>query len=104
MLNTKNVDSKEIQTFIEDVRDDLKNIDDIINYYDFLDHHNIRTIVFNPENNTSFFEGSVVAILDQRYREFFRSKFNCEIDELTRIDVLELIRVHLPHIQKKLDE
>ena len=104
MLNTKNMDSKELQTFIQDVRDDLKNLDDMINYYDFLGHHNIRTIVFNPENNSSFFEGSVVAILDQRYCEFFRSKFNCEIDELTRIDVLELIRVHLPHIQKKLDE
>jgi len=98
------MDSKELQTFIQDVRDDLKNLDDMINYYDFLGHHNIRTIVFNPENNSSFFEGSVVAILDQRYCEFFRSKFNCEIDELTRIDVLELIRVHLPHIQKKLDE
>jgi len=44
VLNTKNVDSKEIQTFIEDVRDDLKNIDDIINYYDFLGHHNIRSM------------------------------------------------------------
>ena len=98
------MDSKELQTFIQDVRDDLKNFEGLINYYDFLGHHNIRTIVFNPENNSSFFEGSVVAILDQRYREFFRSKFNCEIDELTRIDVLELIRVHLPHIQKKLDE
>ena len=98
------MDSKELQTFIQDLRDELKNLADMINYYDFLGHHNIRTIVFNPENNSSFFEGSVVAILDQRYREFFRSKFNCEIDELTRIDVLELIRVHLPHIQKKLDE
>ena len=98
------MDSKELQTFIQDVRDDLKNLEGLINYYDFLGHHNIRTIVFNPKNDSSFFEGSVVAILDQRYREFFRSKFNCEIDELTRIDVLELIRVHLPHIQKKLDE
>ena len=98
------MDSEELQTFIQDVRDDLKNLDALIDYYDFLGHHNIRSIVFNPENDSSFFEGSVVAILDQRYREFFRSKFNCEIDELTRIDVLELIRVHLPHIQKKLDE
>ena len=98
------MDSDELKTFIQDVRDDLNNLDSLIDYYDFLGHHNIRTIVFNPENNSSFFEGSVVAILDQRYREFFRSKFNCEIDELTRIDVLELIRVHLPHIQKKLDE
>ena len=98
------MDSKELQTFIQDVRDDLKNLDDMINYYDFLGHHNIKTIVFNPEDELSFFEGSVITVLDQRYREFFRSKFNCEIDELTRIDVLELIRVHLPHIQKKLDE
>jgi len=103
VLNTKNVDSKEIQTFIEDVRDDLKNIDDITNYYDFLGHHNIRSVVFNPENDSSFFEGYVIAVLDQRYSEFFRSKFNSEIDDLTRIDVLEIIRTYLPHIKKKLD-
>ena len=104
MLNTKNVDSKEIQTFIEDVRDDLKNIDDITNYYDFLGHHNIRAIVFNPEDEPSFFEGSVITVLDQRYREFFKSKFNCEIDELTRVDVLEIIRAQLPSIRKRLSE
>ena len=98
------MDSKELQTFIQDVRDDLKNLDGLINYYDFLGHHNIRSIVFNPENESSFFEGSVVTILDQRYREFFRSKFNCEIDELTRVDILEIIRAHLPYIRKKLDE
>tara|TARA_B100001971_G_scaffold182827_1_gene180375 strand:- start:223 stop:522 length:300 start_codon:yes stop_codon:yes gene_type:complete len=97
------MDSSELQDFIQDVRNDLKNIDDLINYYGFLDHHNIRSIVFNPENDSSFFEGSVVTILDQRYREFFRSKFNSEIDELTRIDVLEIIRTYLPHIRKKLD-
>tara|TARA_B100001179_G_scaffold6181_1_gene4390 strand:+ start:333 stop:629 length:297 start_codon:yes stop_codon:yes gene_type:complete len=98
------MDSKELQTFIQDVRDDLNNLDGLIDYYDFLGNYNIRSIVFNPVNNSSFFEGSVVTILDQRYREFFRSKFNCEIDELTRIDILELIRLHLPYIQKKLDE
>ena len=98
------MDSNELQTFIQDVRDDLNNLDGIINYYDFLGHHNIRSIVFNPENDSSFFEGSVVTILDQRYREFFRSKFNAEIDELTRIDILEIIRARLPYIQKKLDE
>ena len=97
------MDSNELQTFIQDVRDDLKNLDDLINYYDFIGHHNIRSIVFNPENDSSFFEGSVVTILDQRYREFFRSKFNCEIDELTRVDILEIIRARLPYIQKKLD-
>ena len=97
------MDPKELQTFIEDVRDDLKNIDDITNYYDFLGNHNIRSIVFNPENDSSFFEGYVIAVLDQRYSEFFRSKFNSEIDELTRIDVLEIIRTYLPHIRKKLD-
>tara|TARA_Y100000310_G_scaffold26072_1_gene24898 strand:- start:313 stop:609 length:297 start_codon:yes stop_codon:yes gene_type:complete len=98
------MDSKELQTFIQDVKDDLNNLDGLINYYGFLGHHNIRTIVFNPENDSSFFEGSVVAILDQRYCEFFRSKFNSEIDELTRVDILEIIRAHLPYIQKKLNE
>ena len=47
---------------------------------------------------------NVVAILDQRYREFFRSKFNCEIDEFTRVDILEIIRAHLPYIRKKLGD
>ena len=98
------MDSKELQTFVRDVKDDLKNLDGLIAYYDFLGNHNIRSIVFNPENDSSFFEGSVVAILDQRYREFFRSKFNTEIDELTRVDILEIIRAHLPYIRKKLDE
>ena len=98
------MDSKELQTFIQDVRDDLNNLDDLIDYYDFLGHHNIRTIVFNPEDESSFFEGSVITVLDQRYREFFKSKFNREIDELTRVDVLELINAHLPSIRKKFDE
>ena len=98
------MDSKELQTFIQDVRDDLNNLDGLIDYYDFLGNYNIRSIVFNPVNNSSFFEGSVVTILDQRYREFFRSKFNCEIDELTRIDILEIIMAHLPYIRKKFDE
>ena len=104
MLNTKNVDSKELQPFIQDVRDDLNNLDDLIDYYDFLGHHNIRTIVFNPEDESSFFEGSVITVLDQRYREFFKSKFNHEIDELTRVDVLEIIRAQLPRIRKKFSE
>jgi len=102
VLNKRNVDSYELQTFIQDVRDDLNNLDALISYYDFLGHHNIRSIVFNPENDSSFFEGSVITVLDQRYSEFFRSKFNSEIDELTRIDVLEIIRTYLPHIRKKL--
>ena len=96
------MDSKEIKTFIQDVRDDLNNLDDLVDYYDFLGHHNIRTIVFNPEDESSFFEGSVITVLDQRYREFFKSKFNREIDELTRVDVLEIIRAQLPQIRKKL--
>ena len=104
MVNTKNVDSKEIKTFIQDVRDDLNNLDDLVDYYDFLGHHNIRTIVFNPEDESSFFEGSVITVLDQRYREFFKSKINREIDELTRVDVLEIIRAQLPQIRKKLSE
>ena len=105
MPNTRNMDdSKKLQTFIQDVRDDLNNLDDLLDYYDFLGHHNIRTIVFNPEDESSFFEGSVITVLDQRYREFFKSKFNHEIDELTRVDVLEIIRAQLPHIRKKLSE
>jgi len=98
------MDSNELQTFIQDVRDDLNNLDSLIDYYDFLGHHNIRTIVFNPEDEPSFFEGSVITVLDQRYREFFKSKFNCEIDELTRVDVLEIIRSRLPSIRKRLAE
>jgi len=98
------MDSDELQTFIQDVRDDLNNLDSLIDYYDFLGHHNIRTIVFNPEDEPSFFEGSVITVLDQRYREFFKSKFNCEIDELTRVDVLEIIRSRLPSIRKRLSE
>ena len=73
------MDSKEIENFMLDIRNDLDNLDELITYYDFLGNHNIRTIVFNPENSQSFFEGMVVAVLDQRYREFFRSKFNVEI-------------------------
>ena len=98
------MDSNELQIFIQDVRDDLNNLDSLIDYYDFLGHHNIRTIVFNPEDELSFFEGSVITVLDQRYHEFFKSKFNREIDELTRIDVLEIIRVRLPSIRKRLSE
>ena len=98
------MDSNELQTFIQDVRDDLKNLDSLIDYYDFLGHHNIKTIVFDPEDESSFFEGSVITVLDQRYREFFKSKFNYEIDELTRVDVLEIIRAQLPSIRKRLSE
>ena len=97
------MDSKELQTFIQDVKDDLKNLDALINYYNFLENHNIRTIVFNPENDRSFFEGAVVAILEQRYREFFRSKFNVEMDEIVRLDMLEIIRSNIPNIEKRLD-
>ena len=95
---------KEIENFIHDVRNDLNNLDDLIKYYDFLGNHNIRTIVFNPENDQSFFEGAVVAILDQRYRDFFRSKFNKDMDELVRLDMLEIIRSHILQISAKLNE
>ena len=98
------MDSNELQTFIQDVRDHVNNLDSLIDYYDFLGHHNIRTIVFNPEDELSFFEGSVITVLAQRYREFFKSKFNCEIDELTRVDILEIIRARLPSIRKRLSE
>ena len=94
---------EEIENFMQDVRSDLGNLDELINYYNFLENHNIRTIVFNPENDRSFFEGAVVAILEQRYREFFRSKFNVEMDEIVRLDMLEIIRSNIPNIEKRLD-
>ena len=97
------MDSKEIENFMRDVRSDLDNLDELITYYDFLGNHNIRTVVFNPENDRSFFEGEVIAILDQRYREFFRSKFNAEMDEIVRLDMLEIIRSNIPNIEKRLD-
>ena len=97
------MNSEEIENFLQDVKSDLTNLDELINYYDFLENHNIRTIVFNPENDRSFFEGAVVAILDQRYREFFRSKFDAEMDEIIRLDMLEIIRSNIPNIEKRLD-
>ncbi|HIA96772.1 MAG TPA: hypothetical protein EYO64_01040 [Candidatus Nitrosopelagicus sp.] len=97
------MNSEEIENFMQDVRSDLGNLDELINYYNFLENHNIRTIVFNPENDRSFFEGAVVAILEQRYREFFRSKFNVEMDEIVRLDMLEIIRSNIPNIEKRLD-
>ena len=97
------MNSEEIENFLIDVKSDLGNLDELINYYDFLGNHNIRTIVFNPENDRSFFEGAVVAILDQRYREFFRSKFNVDMDEIVRLDMLEIIRSNIPNIEKRLD-
>ena len=97
------MNSEEIENFMQDVRSDLGNLDELINYYNFLENHNIRTIVFNPENDRSFFEGAVVAILEQRYREFFRSKFNVEMDEIVRLDMLEIIARLMPNIEKRLD-
>ena len=97
------MNSEEVENFMQDVKSDLTNLDGLINYYDFLGNHNIRTIVFNPENDRSFFEGAVVAILDQRYREFFRSKFNVDMDEIVRLDMLEIIRSNIPNIEKRLD-
>ena len=97
------MNSEEIENFMQDVRSDLGNLDELVNYYNFLENHNIRTIVFNPENDRSFFEGAVVAILEQRYREFFRSKFNVEMDEIVRLDMLEIIDQLMPNIEKRLD-
>ena len=97
------MNSEEIENYIKDFITDIGNLDGLINYYDFLGNHNIRTIIFNPENDRSFFEGAVVAILDQRYREFFRSKFNVEMDEIVRLDMLEIIRANMSSIEKRLD-
>ncbi len=94
----------EIESFLNDVKDDLRNnIDGMIEYYGFVKQNNIRKVVFNPENALSFFDGSVVATLEQRYKEFFRSKFNYEMDELLRIDLLEIIRIQLPYVREKLN-
>ena len=98
------MNSKEIETFIQDVRDDISsNLEGLLGYYGFLENHNIRKIVINPSDESSFFEGAVVGMLDQRYCEFFRSRFDTDIDEIVRIDILEIIKSHLPAIRKKLD-
>ena len=95
----------EIESFLNDVKEDLRsNIDGLIEYYGFVKLNNIRKVVFNPENDLSFFDGSVVVTLEQRYKEFFYSKFNYEMDELLRIDLLEIIRTQLPYVREKLDE
>ena len=95
----------EIESFLNDVKEDLRsNIDGLIEYYGFVKLNNIRKVVFNPENDLSFFDGSVVVTLEQRYKEFFYSKFNYEMDELLRIDLLEIIRTQLPYVREKLNE
>ena len=99
------MNSDEIESFLNDVKDDLRNnIDGMIEYYGFVKQNNIRKVVFNPENDLSFFDGSVVVTLEQRYKEFFYSKFNYEMDELLRIDLLEIIRTQLPYVREKLNE
>ena len=93
----------EIESFLNDVKEDLRsNIDGLIEYYGFVKLNNIRKVVFNPENDLSFFDGSVVVTLEQRYKEFFYSKFNYEMDELLRIDLLEIIRTQLPYVRQKI--
>ena len=67
-----------------------------------LENHDIRKIVIDPNDELSFFEGTVVGMLDQRYCEFFRSRFNTDIDEIVRIDILEIIKSYLPDIRKKI--
>ncbi len=98
------MNSDEIESFLNDVKEDLRsNIDGLIEYYGFVKQNNIRKVVFNPENDLSFFDGSVVVTLEQRYKEFFYSKFNYEMDELVRIDLLEIIRIQLPYVREKLN-
>ncbi len=97
------MNSKEIDIFIQDVRDDIStNLEGLFGYYGFIDSHNLRKIVINPNDESSFFEGAVVGMLDQRYCEFFRSRFNADIDEIVRIDILEIIKSYLPAIRKKI--
>ena len=100
----KYINSKEIEIFIQDVKDDISsNLDGMFSYYGFLENHDIRKIVIDPNDELSFFEGAVVGMLDQRYCEFFRSRFNTDIYEIVRIDILEIIKSHLPDIRKKLN-
>ena len=54
MPNTKNVDSNELQTFIQDVRDDLNNLDSLIDYYDFLGHHKFELLFSILKTNQVF--------------------------------------------------
>ena len=97
------MNSKEIEIFIKDVKDDISsNLEGMFSYYGFLENHDIRKIVIDPNDELSFFEGTVVGMLDQRYCEFFRSRFNTDIDEIVRIDILEIIKSHLPAIRKKI--
>ena len=99
------MNTDEIEIFLNDVKEDLRNnIDDLVEYYGFVKQNNIRKVVFNPENDLSFFDGSVVVTLEQRYKEFFSSRFNYEMDELLRIDLLEIIRTQLPYVREKLYE
>ena len=37
------MNSEEIENFMQDVRSDLGNLDELVNYYNFLENHNIRT-------------------------------------------------------------
>ena len=97
------MNSKEIEIFIKDVKDDISsNLEGMFSYYGFLENHDIRKIVIDPNDELSFFEGTVVGMLDQRYCEFFRSRFNTDIDEIVRIDILEIIKSYLPDIRKKI--
>ena len=45
------MNSDEIESFLNDVKEDLRNnIDGLIEYYGFVKQNNIRKVVFNPEN------------------------------------------------------
>ena len=97
------MNSKEIESFIQDVRDDISsNLEGLFGYYGFIENQKKKKIVINPNDELSFFEGAVVGMLDQRYCEFFRSRFNTDIDEIVRIDILEIIKSYLPDIRKKI--
>ena len=83
--------SLEDDTFIKDVREELEeNMEEFFKYYNFIENHKIRNLIFFPRDEQNFFEGSVIGTLDQRYRDFYRGKFNSDMDDDVRMALLDI--------------
>ena len=97
--------SLEDDSFIKDVREELeKNMEEFFKYYNFIENHKIRNLIFFPRDEQNFFEGSVIGTLDQRYRDFYRGKFNSDMDDDVRMALLDVIKENLPMIREKFNE
>ena len=97
--------SLEDDGFIKDVREELeKNMEEFFKYYNFIENHKIRNLIFFHKDEHVFFEGSVIGTLDQRYRDFYRGKFNRDMDEDVRMTMLDIIKENLPVIREKFNE